>query len=68
MTSTNSPTEQSPDGYVRSHVADGIGRIEFFHPKSNSLPSAVLQELAATVTNDEIIVEFQKMKERRRRV
>ena len=49
MTSTNSPAEQSPDGYVRSEVADGIGRIEFYHPKSNSLPGAVLQELAATV-------------------
>ncbi|MFY7922778.1 MAG: enoyl-CoA hydratase/isomerase family protein, partial [Gemmatimonas sp.] len=39
-----------PDGYVRTYVADGIGRIEFYHPKSNSLPSAVLQELAATVS------------------
>ena len=50
MTSTISTAEHSPDGYVRSQVADGIGRIEFYHPKSNSLPSAVLQELAATVT------------------
>ena len=46
----NSPAAQSPDGYVRSEVADGIGRIEFYHPKSNSLPGAVLQELAAIET------------------
>lgn len=45
-----SPIESGPDGYVRTHVAAGIGRIEFYHPKSNSLPGAVLQELAATVT------------------
>lgn len=45
-----SPIESGPNGYVRTHVSAGIGRIEFYHPKSNSLPSAVLQELAATVT------------------
>ncbi|MCZ8204947.1 enoyl-CoA hydratase/isomerase family protein [Gemmatimonas sp.] len=45
-----SPIESGPDGYVRTHVSAGVGRIEFHHPKSNSLPSAVLQELAATVT------------------
>jgi methylglutaconyl-CoA hydratase len=45
-----SPIESGPDGYVRTHQANGIARVEFFHPKSNSLPSAVLQELAATIT------------------
>lgn len=50
MTPSFSPIDSGPDGYVRTHVADGIGRIEFFHPKSNSLPGAVLRELAATVT------------------
>jgi methylglutaconyl-CoA hydratase len=45
-----SPIESGPNGYVRTHASAGIGRIEFYHPKSNSLPSAVLQELAATVT------------------
>ena len=39
-----------PDGYVRSHVADGIGHIEFHHPKGNALPGAILRELADTVT------------------
>ena len=37
-------------GTVQSHVADGIGRITFHHPKGNSLPGALLRELADTVT------------------
>jgi methylglutaconyl-CoA hydratase len=37
-------------GTVTSHVANGIGRIEFHHPKGNSLPGALLRELADTVT------------------
>jgi methylglutaconyl-CoA hydratase len=44
------PIESGPDGYVRSQVSDGIGRIEFYHPKSNSLPGELLRELAHTVT------------------
>jgi len=36
-------------GRVTVRIADGIGRIEFFHPKGNSLPGALLSELAATV-------------------
>ena len=40
----------SPDGYVRTDIENGIGRIEFFHPKSNALPSAILRDLAAAVT------------------
>jgi methylglutaconyl-CoA hydratase len=51
MTPTHSSDAHGPDGYVRTQVADGIGRIEFFHPKSNSLPGALLRELAATVTS-----------------
>lgn len=42
--------ESGPDGYVRTHVTGGIGRIEFHHPKSNALPGALLRELAATIT------------------
>ncbi|MBL0170607.1 MAG: enoyl-CoA hydratase/isomerase family protein [Gemmatimonadaceae bacterium] len=37
-------------GTVQTHVADGIGRIAFHHPKGNSLPGALLRELADTVT------------------
>jgi methylglutaconyl-CoA hydratase len=50
MTPEKSPPDSSPDGYVRSHVADGVGHVEFYHPKSNSLPGVLLRELAATVT------------------
>jgi methylglutaconyl-CoA hydratase len=37
-------------GTVSAHVTGGIGRIEFHHPKGNSLPGALLRELAATIT------------------
>jgi len=40
----------SLDGYVRTGIADGIGRIEFYHPKSNALPRAILRDLAAAIT------------------
>ena len=50
MTTDDSRPAHSPDGYVRTDIADGIGRIEFFHPKSNALPSAILRDLAAAVT------------------
>jgi methylglutaconyl-CoA hydratase len=39
------------DGYVRSHIAEGVATITFFHPKSNSLPGRLLAELAAAVTD-----------------
>lgn len=34
------------EAYVKSEVIDGVGHIEFFHPKSNSLPSNLLRELS----------------------
>lgn len=37
-------------GKVESDISDGIGTITFSHPKSNSLPSALLAALANTVT------------------
>lgn len=42
-------TSDSANGYVHFSVTDGIGRIEFFHPKSNSLPGTILTQLADTV-------------------
>lgn len=37
------------EGYVKSFVSeDGIGEIEFFHPKANSLPLNLLKDLAET--------------------
>jgi len=36
--------------YVTQTIENGIGYIEFFHPAHNSLPGAILSELAATIT------------------
>jgi methylglutaconyl-CoA hydratase len=36
-------------GTVTTQVEGGVGRIEFYHPKGNSLPGALLRELAATI-------------------
>ena len=38
------------DGHVTSATADGIATISFGHPKSNSLPGAILTRLAAAIT------------------
>jgi len=38
------------DPYVKLEIQGGIGTIEFFHPQSNSLPGAILQKLADTIT------------------
>lgn len=51
MTPDHPTPETGPNGYVRTHVAAGIGRIEFYHPKSNSLPGTLLRELASTIAN-----------------
>jgi len=37
-------------GYIQSSLQDGLATIEFFHPLSNSLPSKLLSELAAAIT------------------
>ncbi len=53
---TSSITPSSPSvvsvggGTVTVRVADGIGRIEFHHPKGNSLPGGLLRALADAVT------------------
>ena len=36
--------------YVKSETKNGITTVEFFHPQSNSLPSAILQDLALAIT------------------
>jgi methylglutaconyl-CoA hydratase len=36
-------------GYVKSHTEHGISTIEFFHPKSNSLPTKILDELTKEI-------------------
>lgn len=43
------PTTHEP-GTVATRVADGVGVVTFGHPKGNSLPGALLAELAAGIT------------------
>ncbi len=38
------------NGSVNLSVENNIGTIEFYHPKGNSLPGAILRELADTIT------------------
>lgn len=42
----SSVPSSSTEGAVASHVANGVGTIEFGHPKGNSLPATILRELA----------------------
>jgi methylglutaconyl-CoA hydratase len=42
---------QHPEGYVRSEIEHGIATIEFYHPSSNSLPGAILTDLARTIND-----------------
>ena len=50
MTLNAAATSPVPEGTVSVRIADGIGHLEFFHPKGNSLPGALLRQLAAEVT------------------
>lgn len=43
-------SNDSKTAYVKSATDAGICTIEFFHPQSNSLPSAILMELAQTIS------------------
>jgi methylglutaconyl-CoA hydratase len=42
---------QHAEGYVRSEIEHGIATIEFYHPSSNSLPGAILNDLAKTIND-----------------
>jgi methylglutaconyl-CoA hydratase len=53
--SNTTPPPEVPDarvleGHVAVQLADGIGTVEFSHPKGNSLPGALLRSLAAAIT------------------
>lgn len=37
------------EAFVKSQVNNGIGRITFFHPQSNSLPGDILRKLASEI-------------------
>ena len=38
------------EGYIKSDIQNGIGTITFFHPQSNSMPGALLRQLAKDIT------------------
>jgi methylglutaconyl-CoA hydratase len=38
------------NGTITLDIKEGIGTVSFFHPQSNSLPGALLMELAATIS------------------
>jgi len=38
------------EGYIKSEIKNGIGTITFFHPQSNSMPGALLRQLAKEIT------------------
>lgn len=40
---------QVSDGYVKVETHQGVTTIEFFHPKSNSLPAKILEDLAQEI-------------------
>jgi methylglutaconyl-CoA hydratase len=44
------PTDPTTQGHVKSSIANGVATVEFGHPKSNSLPGAILARLAETIT------------------
>jgi len=43
--------QHAEGGYVRHSIDHGIATIEFFHPSSNSLPGAILKDLAKTIND-----------------
>lgn len=42
---------QHADGHVSHKIEHGVATIEFFHPSSNSLPGAILTDLAKTIND-----------------
>jgi methylglutaconyl-CoA hydratase len=50
MPSTPSDSGPTADGQVYVAVAGGVGTVRFGHPKSNSLPGALLVRLAEAIT------------------
>ena len=35
--------------YVKSKISNGLGEVEFYHPKSNSLPYSLLDQLSLEI-------------------
>jgi methylglutaconyl-CoA hydratase len=40
-----------PEGYVHTSIENGIGKVEFYHPSSNSLPAAILTDIAHAIND-----------------
>jgi methylglutaconyl-CoA hydratase len=40
-----------PEGYVHTSIENGVGKVEFYHPSSNSLPGAILTDLAHAIND-----------------
>ena len=38
------------EGHIKSSTSNGIATITFFHPQSNSMPGALLRQLAEEIT------------------
>lgn len=51
MTPKSDAASDVPEGRVHHSVADGIGTVEFSHPKGNSLPAKLLNELASAISS-----------------
>lgn len=50
MSPASPPSAALTDGRVQVSVHAGVGTVEFSHPKGNSLPAKLLNELAAAIT------------------
>lgn len=42
---------QHPEGYVRNAIEHQIATVEFYHPASNSLPGAILSDIAKNIND-----------------
>src|SRR5690606_2487607 len=42
---------QHSEGHVHAEIEQGIATIEFYHPASNSLPGAILSDLAKSIND-----------------
>lgn len=50
LTPTPSSSQALGSGAVTCSITDGIATVSFYHPKSNSLPAAILADIAGRIT------------------
>ena len=51
LTPTPTSTETLGSGVVTCSITDGIATVSFYHPKGNSLPAALLRDIAGRITS-----------------